>query len=97
MAIAKEALMQNDWRLGKEVIAPVAKAHISVTDVIVMDAPACFIAKPMFLTKDCFPFSSWEMLSKHLTMTNMSSIPIPGKKLKDKHYYSKKKFFFIYK
>ena len=29
-------------------------------------------------------------------MTNMSSIPIPGKKLKDKHYYSKKKIFFLF-
>ena len=69
--------MQKDWRLGKEVIAPVAKAHISVTEVIVMEAPACFIARPIFVTRELFFFSSWDMLSKQRTITNMSSMPIP--------------------
>ena len=69
--------MQKDCRLGKDVIAPVAKAHTSVTDVIVMEAPACFIARPIFSAREFFLLSSWDKLLKQRTMTNMSSMPIP--------------------
>ena len=69
--------MQRDWRPGKDVTAPVAKAQISVTDVTVMEAPACFIVIPMFVTTVFVFFFSAGILFKHLIMTNISSMPIP--------------------
>ena len=37
---------QKDFKAGKIVVAPMAKANKSVTEVIVMATPACFIAMP---------------------------------------------------
>ena len=40
---------QKNFNAGKIVVAPMAKANKSVTEVIVMATPACFIAMPNFI------------------------------------------------
>ena len=92
----KKQFMEKKKNIILTVMAPIPKANTSVNDVTVMATPACFIVKPIFSCKVFPKVSSSCKLYQHWTMTNMSSIPIPGKKLKDKHYYSKKNFFFFW-
>lgn len=66
-------------KVVQTVVAPTAKAAKSVTEVIVMLTPACFIVVPILIGKDLFD-SSLSRLFQHWTMTNMSSIPMPSNK-----------------
>ena len=66
--------MQKLSRPGKFVKAPRKKASASVTDVIVMEGPACF--KPILNLSSADRWSGAQSIQ--LTMTNMSSTPIPS-------------------
>ena len=75
-AMEKAAVTQKDWSEGKVVMAPVAKAHTSVSVVTVTDAPALLIVSPRVSAEPRLRLSSSGMFSRHLMMTNMSSMPI---------------------
>ena len=62
---------------GKTVVAPMAKASRSVTEVMVIATPACFIVRPSFLP-NCSSLSTLSRLSKACMITNMSSMPTPS-------------------
>ena len=63
------------------VVAPMAKTMTSVSDVTVMATPACLIASPILSSTDIDAEEEESRLSRHCTITNMSSIPMPGKKI----------------
>ena len=64
--IPTAAEMQKDWRAGKDARAPTPKAKMSVSDVIVIETPACFIVRPKFSTSPLAFLSRSGMLLKHL-------------------------------
>lgn len=67
------AYTQKLLKAGKEVIDPLKKAKASVKDVIVIEAPAFDI--PIFILFTIESFGS--VVSRALTITKISSTPIP--------------------
>ena len=60
---------QKYFKAGKIVEAPMAKANKSVTEVIVMATPACFIAMPNLIESTlAISFSSCNPKIRHLIL-----------------------------
>ena len=57
-------LVGEHLRAGRTVVAPMAKARRSVTEVIVIATPACFMVVPKLSARDLSRFSGVERLSK---------------------------------
>ena len=60
--IPSDAYAQKFPNAGKTDVAPMPKASKSVTDVIVIATPECFIARPMRSSKGSLEKTSWYII-----------------------------------
>ena len=60
--IPSDAYAQKFPNAGKTDVAPMPKASRSVTDVIVIATPECFIARPMRSSKGSLEKTSWYII-----------------------------------